>query len=129
MIYHLPPQGLVIGYIYPITEKSVGLCLLGVVVIPAMAACTSQPLPLTPPRQNALLDAPGDGVGPTQPHASPVMGNVFDDGGWLHLAAPQAEFHDHDVVLDDDKGSVAGEASDANNLCNGECIVFHFVGV
>jgi len=26
------------------------------------------------------------------------MGNVFDDGGWLHLAAPQAEFHDHDVV-------------------------------
>ena len=94
-----------------------------------MAACTSQSLPLTPPRQNALLDSPGDGVGPTQPHASPVMGNVFDDGGWLHLAAPQAEFHDHDVVLDDDKGSVAGEASDANNLCNGECIVFHFVGV
>ena len=60
------------------------------------------------------------------------MGNVFDDGGWLHLAAPQAElaeFHDHDAVLDDDKGSVAGEASDANNLCNGECVVFHFVGV
>jgi hypothetical protein len=35
------------------------------------------------------------------------MGNVFDDGGWLHLAALQAEFNVHDAVLDDDKGSVA----------------------
>ena len=88
-----------------------------------MAACRSQLLSLTPPRQNALSDSPGDGVGPTQPHASPVMGNVFDDGGWLHLAAPQAEFHDHDVVLDDDKGSVAkGSPSVASvNLCSLEC--------
>ena len=59
-----------------------------------MAACRSQLLSLTPPRQNALLDSPGDGVGPTQPHASPVMGNVSDDDRWLHLAALQDDDDD-----------------------------------
>ena len=29
----------------------------------------------------------GDGVGPSLWHTSPVVGHVFDDGGWLHLAA------------------------------------------
>ena len=57
------------------------------------------------------------------------MGNVCDDGGWLHLAAPQAEYDNQDYVWSDENDCVAGEASDANNLCNGECIVFHFVGV
>jgi hypothetical protein len=68
-------------------------------------------------------------VGPTQPHTSPVKGNVYDDGGWLHSAAPQAEYDDVPPLLDDDNDSVAGEASDVNNLCNGECVMFHFVGV
>jgi len=26
------------------------------------------------------------------------MGNVCDDGGWLHLAAPQAEYDNQDAV-------------------------------
>ena len=94
-----------------------------------MSACTSRPLPLTPPRQNALLDAPGDGVGPTQPHASPVMGNVSDDDRWLQHAALQDDDNDMPSLIDDDNDSLCGEASDVNNLCNGECIVFHFVGV
>jgi hypothetical protein len=57
------------------------------------------------------------------------MGNVSDDDRWLHSAAPQAGYNDHDAVLDDDNDSLCGEACDVNNLCNGECIVFHFVGV
>jgi hypothetical protein len=48
------------------------------------------------------------------------MGNVYDDGGWLHLHAMQVEYDDHDACLDDGKNSVAGEASDVNNLCNGD---------
>jgi hypothetical protein len=50
---------------------------------------------------------------------SPVMGNMFDDGGWLHLAAPQADYEDQDAWLDNvdtDNDSVAGEASDVNKL-------------
>ena len=46
------------------------------------------------------------------------MGNVCDDGGWLHLAAPQAEYDNQDYVWSDENDCVAGEASDANNLCN-----------
>jgi hypothetical protein len=42
------------------------------------------------------------------------MGNVFDDGGWLHLAAPQTEYDNQDYVWSDNHDSVAGEASDAN---------------
>jgi hypothetical protein len=57
------------------------------------------------------------------------MGNVSDDDRWLHSAAPQAGYNDRDAGLDADNDSVAGEASDVNNLCNGVCVVFHFVGV
>ena len=52
------------------------------------------------------------------------MGNVCDDGGWLHLAAPQAEYDNQDYVWSDENDCVAGEASDANNLCNGDVLCF-----
>jgi hypothetical protein len=94
-----------------------------------MQAAGSASLSLSPPRQNELSGVSEDGVGPTQPRMSPVMDNVYDDGGWLHLHAVQAEYDDQDACLDDDNDSVAGEASDVSNLCNGDCAVFNFVGV
>ena len=68
-------------------------------------------------------------MGPTQPHASPVMGNVSDDDRWPHRDALQDDDDDMPSLIDDDNDSLCGEACDVNNLCNGECIVFHFVGV
>ena len=57
------------------------------------------------------------------------MGNVSDDDRWLHHAALPDDDDDMPSLVDDDNDSVAGEASDVNNLCNGECFVLHFVGV
>jgi hypothetical protein len=55
------------------------------------------------------------------------MGNVCDDGGWLHSAAPQAGYDDRDAGLDDDNDSVAGEASDVNNLSRVSLLYAWFV--
>ena len=94
-----------------------------------MAACRSQLLSLTPPRQNALLDSPGDGVGPTQPHASPVMGNMFGDDRLPHLPALYDDDDEMPPLIDDDNDSLCGEDCDVNNMCNGEGHCVSFVGV
>ena len=68
-------------------------------------------------------------MGPTQPHASPVMGNVFDDDRLPHRDALQDDDDDMPSLIDDDNDSLCGEDCDVNNMCNGEGHCVSFVGV